>query len=538
MTTTAGYILNELKLLEMQHLFCLPGLQNDPFFDHLYAQRDWLTAIHTRHEQGAAYMALGASLATGKPQAYCVVPGPGFLNTTAALATAYGLNAPVLAIAGEIPSGLIGKESGFLHEIPDQSAVMQSLTKWQTRIDRGADTATNVSRVVAELTSGRPRPVGLQVPMDVWGQDANATLSGTLPDASATVIDENAIERALELLQQAEHPLIVVGSGAQGASAPIRDIAERLQAPVASMRTGHGVVDGRSYLSASGPLAHDLWRDADVVLAIGTRLQMQQSWGTDEKLKIIHINIDPDDACRHREPEIAIVTDAAVACAAMQSQLALRNATRPSREDELSQRKAQVTKRFAGLRPQLDFLEVIRSTLPEDGIFVDELTQVGYVSRFAFPSYAPRTFLSTGYQGTLGWGFPAALGAKVVQPAKPVVSISGDGGFMFNVQELATAVHHKINTVTIVFNDSAFGNVRRIQQERLGGQVIGSDLHNPSFARLATEFGALGLDADSPDSLRQALRTGLEADRPTVIDVKVGEMPSPWEFIMLPKIRG
>jgi acetolactate synthase-1/2/3 large subunit len=192
--------------------------------------------------------------------------------------------------------------------------------------------------------------------------------------------------------------------------------------------------------------------------------------------------------------------------------------------------KAEIEGRMAYLEPQVSYLKLLREELPEDGIFVSELTQVGYVSRSALPVYEPHTYLSLGYQGTLGGGFAIALGAKVAQPNKPVLSIAGDGGFMFTMPELATAVQHQISTVTIIFNDGAYGNVQRMQRQNYGGKVIATDLNNPDFVKLAESFGAQGLRAESYDDLRRAIRRGFETHGPTLIDVPVGVMPDPWDI--------
>ena len=179
-------------------------------------------------------------------------------------------------------------------------------------------------------------------------------------------------------------------------------------------------------------------------------------------------------------------------------------------------------------QPQLDFIRAIRDTLPDDGIFVEEITQVGYTSRVLLPVYQPRTFIASGYQGSLGWGFPTALGAKVAFPDKAVISITGDGGFLFCANELATAVQYGINTVTVVFNDGAFGNVRRMQKELYDGRIISTDLVNPDFVALAESYGAVGVRVHSADGLRDALSDSFSADEPVIIEVPVGEMPGPW----------
>ncbi|MGB1176904.1 MAG: thiamine pyrophosphate-dependent enzyme, partial [Candidatus Puniceispirillaceae bacterium] len=202
--------------------------------------------------------------------------------------------------------------------------------------------------------------------------------------------------------------------------------------------------------------------------------------------------------------------------------------------DVKAQRETEYRRR---LGPQLAWLGAIRDALPPEGIFVDELTQTGYVSRFAFPSYAPRTFISTGYQGTLGYGLATALGVAHARRDVPVVAISGDGGALFTITELATAVHHRIPLTVIIFNDHAFGNVRRLQIDNYDSRLIASDLSSPNFAALASSFGAQGLLASTPEDLQGALDLAMAHDGPSVIEVPVGELPSPWDFVLMPKVR-
>ncbi len=538
MTKTADIILQGLKELGIAHLFCLPGVQNDDFFDALYNEQGTIRPIQVRHEQAAGYMALGAAMATGRPQAYCVVPGPGFLNTTAALSTAYAVNAPVLALIGQIPTPAIDKDYGLLHEIPNQDGILASLTKAATRILDAGEAHDKVHAVLSALINGRPRPVGIECPMNVWGAEVDSEQTLAPLVAQPVAPDLALIEQAAALLDQSTQPLIIVGGGAQHASAEITQLAEMLQAPVSAFRTGHGVLDSRHYLSVTSPLGNELWKDCDVVLAIGTRLQMQQmAWGTDDQLKIIHIDIDEAALGRHTDPAIGILADARLASEALLEALSANNRSRPNRQAEMAERKTQMAERLAHLEPQLSFLGAIRNALPEDGIFVEDLTQVGYVSRFAFPVYQPRTFLTSGYQGTLGWGYASALGAKVACPDRAVVSIAGDGGFMFNAQELASAVRHNIAVVVVVFSDGAFGNVARIQQENYDGRTIASDLKNPSFSALAESFGVMALEAGGPDELETTIKDALDANVPALIEVPCGEMPSPWDMVLLPKVR-
>jgi acetolactate synthase-1/2/3 large subunit len=218
--------------------------------------------------------------------------------------------------------------------------------------------------------------------------------------------------------------------------------------------------------------------------------------------------------------------------------LAKVNPRRAARREEMLERQARMRARLAKLAPQLAFLEAIRAELQEDGIFVDEVTQLGFAARLAFPVHRPRTFLSPGYQDNLGWGYATALGAQHARPDVPVVSINGDGGFLYTANELATAMRHRIPLTAIIFADGAFGNVRRIQEEQFGNRLIASDLANPDFVKFAESFGAAGRRARDPEQLRTALRESFTAREPTVIEVPVGAMPSPWEFILMPPVRG
>jgi acetolactate synthase-1/2/3 large subunit len=482
-------------------------------------------------------MAVGAAMATGKPAAYAVVPGPGFLNTTAALATAYGTNAPVLAVIGQIPLASLGRGLGLLHEIPDQLGIMRTLTKWAQRIHGVAEAPATVAEAFRQLRSGRPRPVGLECSMDVWAQQAPAVLQG--PTAGTPVpVDDEAVERAAKLLGAAKRPLIVVGGGALDAAEHVAAVAEMLQAPVTAHRMGRGILDARHALSVGVTEANRLWATADVVLAVGTRLQTQQmAWGMDDELKIVRVDIDPEEHGRIRRPDVGIVGEAASVMARLREVLPKHNGRRESRSDEVRALRAEAAAKHANLAPQLAYIDALRAELPENGIYVEELTQIGYVSRLAFPTYKPRTYISTGYQGTLGWGVAAAIGVKAARPDVPVLSVCGDGGFMFNVQELATAVRHRIGVVVVVFNDGAFGNVMRIQKQSYGNRTIAVDLANPDFVRLAESFGMTGLRAKSPEELRGALRKAFASGDPVLIEVPVGEMPDPWPHLMLPRVR-
>jgi acetolactate synthase-1/2/3 large subunit len=537
--TTAEATVASLIAHGIKTIYALPGVHNDHLFDALFKASDRIGVVHTRHEQGSAYMALGAALATGRPSAYAVVPGPGLLNTGAALITAYAMNAPVLALIGQIPDADIGRGLGHLHEIRDQAGIIARLVDFSARIRAPAEASGLVAKAFAAMASGRRGPAALECAIDMWGRSGAGPLQPPLP-AAEPAIDEDAVRAAVKLLGAAKHPMIICGGGAQGAAAEATALSAMLQAPVLGYRRGRGVLDSRDPLSVTLPLGRDLWAEADVVLGVGARLLYQfQQWGIDDDIAVIRIDSDPEEPARLHPPAVALIGDAAPILRRLIEVLPAHNTRRPSRKEEMLERHAHWDKRLAKLAPQRAFLDAIRAELPEEGIFVDEVTQIGFAARLAFPVYRPRTFLSPGYQDNLGWGFATALGGQHARSDVPVLAIAGDGGFMFTANEMATAVRHRIPLVTVLFNDGAFGNVRRIQAEQYGNRLIACDLANPDFVRFAESFGAAAERAKDPTALRAALRRGFaRRDGPTLIEVPVGPMPSPWEFIHMPKVRG
>ena len=507
-------------------LFGLPGVQNDWLYNALYDARGKIRVIHTRHEQGAAYMALGYAMATGEPMVFNVVPGPGVLNASAGLATAYGLNAKVFCLTGQIPSYEIGRGRGLLHEIPHQQEVLRGLTKWTDIVLHPADAGRKVAQAFYEMNSGRPRPVALEVPMDILAMKSEVPDAAPLPIFTPPV-DAGAVEDAGRLLGESKRPMIFVGGGAQDVSPEVTRLANLLQAPVVAHRTGHGILDSRHYLSLSTPAAHEYYKTTDLALLIGANMRIPlQRWGTDADMKIIRLDVDYDAMHRIQRPDLPIVARAEDALPLLLNATEKHNRKRESREAEMRELRAKWAQTIAWLEPQNTYLKIIREELGEEGIFIDELTQVGYAARINMPVYKPRSFISTGYQGTLGYGFPTGLGVKVAKPNLPALAIAGDGGFLFTLQSLAAAVQHKIGLVTIIFNNNAYGNVRTMQIRDYDERVIATDLVNPDFVKLGQAFGANAFRADDNGQLRQAIRRGFASDLPTIIEVPIGETPS------------
>lgn len=525
-------------------VFGLPGAQMYPFFDALQQRTDDVRTIGARHEQGSAYMAFGYARSTGKPGICSVVPGPGLLNATAALATAMGACAPVLCVTGQVPSQFIGRGRGHLHELTDQLATIRGLVKWAARIERAADAPAIVNEAFRQMLSGRPGAVCIEMAWDRMAQQEPVNLLPPAVIEPAHPASASSLEAAAAILAQAKYPMIFTGSGAQHASTEVMALAVSLDAPVTAFRGGRGVVSNDLPLGITCAEAMTLWPRCDALIGIGTRLELPyMRWTGMMSLidkptappHLIRIDIDPAEMTR-LIPHSAILADAAQGAAALREAITHQPEARLDRSEWLSHIAAArlaTTKAIQKIQPQMSYLDVIRDVLPRDGILVEELCQAGFTSAYGYPVYQPRSYVSCGYQGTLGFGFPTALGVKAAHPDRPVVSITGDGGFMFAVQEMASAIQHDIALVTILFNNNSYGNVLRDQRERFGNRIIGAVLHNPDFQLLAQSFGMNCAQVKSPEALRSALTSAIATNKPTLIEVVVpqGTEASPWEFI-------
>ena len=552
-TVTGGMaIVEALAANGVEVVFGLPGAQLYPLFDALQQKSDTIRTIGARHEQACGYMAFGYARSTGRPGVYAVVPGPGVLNTAAALCTAYGCCAPVLCITGQVPSAFLERGRGHLHELPDQLGTLRTLVKWAARIERPADAPAIVNEAFRQMLSGRPGPVAIEMAWDTMAS------SGVVEPLGAAAIPEPPapspleVEAAAKLLAGARRPMIMTGSGAQHASEAVRALAEELDAPVAAFRGGRGIVAEDHALGISSYAAYRLWPETDALVAIGTRAEMPyMRWTGMMSLverppappHLIRIDIDPAEM-RRLVPHAGIVADADAGTRALLAEVrrvrgrkAQGGAAGAKGQSEARSRiaavKAEARAAIETVQPQLAYLDVIREVLPREAIFVTELSQVGFTSYFGYPVYGPRTYVTEGYQGTLGYGFPSALGVKVAHPDKPVVSVTGDGGFLFGVQELSTAAQYGIALITLVFNNSAYGNVLRDQKTRYGNRVIGAALDNPDFLLLAKSFGIEAHRVASPTALAPVLRKAIRAKGPVLIEIEVaqGEEASPWAFI-------
>jgi acetolactate synthase-1/2/3 large subunit len=535
MNMTGGEALaRQLALEGVTEVFGVPGVQLDFAVDGLRQLGNRMRFLVPRHEQTAAYMADGYARTTGKFGTCMIVPGPGLLNAAAGLATAYACNSPVLCIAGNIHSSAIGKGYGLLHEIKNQTGVLASVTKWTGAAKSAQDVPGVIREAVRQLRTGRPQPVGVEIPFDVLSGRCDIDLS-PVPEGEEYRTRPNpaAIERAAAILDQSRAPVVYVGGGAlaAGASAALQAFAERLNAPVVMSENGRGALSDRHPLALNAVAGRAVFPNADVAVIVGSRFADsnvgEPSWPT-AGLRYIYINVDETAWMSPRDAEVGIKADAVLALEALTAAVGAR----PKGDADLDRVRAWAQAQVDAVEPLASWVRHLRAGIPDDGILVNELTQVGYFARANYPVYLPGTFITPGYQGTLGYGFPTALGAAIGNPDRPVVSINGDGGFGWAMQELSTARKYNLKLAVVVFVDGHFGNVRSMMTEKFG-TAFGSELANPRFDRLADAFEVGYAKAGSPAELETILHRHVRGDAPLLIEAPVGKLPSPWHLMRL-----
>lgn len=515
-------------------IFGLPGVQLYQLLDGL-AKEPGIRFINTRHEQATTYMADGYSRAGGDIGTALVVPGPGLQNASAGIGTAYAASSPILVVSGQIERDHIGKEGGKLHEIKDLSSTISSVTKHNELILDPKRIPQALHKAFAELNTGRPRPVEIEIPPETLAEVSDINLLEpaihTRPGAS-----KSDLVKCVELIMDSKKPIIWAGGGviSSNASTELTALAEYIQSPVICTAEGKGSISDRNPLSiGSYRFKNDTFFEKnmpeyDLVIAIGSRIQYPEYL---QGRKVLQIDIDQEELGRNYKNTEGIVGDAKKTISGILEMLKKQSEPRDDNTASIKSLKQDRYNPSTILEPQESYVKAIRSAMPDDGILISGMNQIGYYSRNKYDVYNPRTYITSSYYGNLGYAYPTALGAKVAQPDKAVVAISGDGGFMFNVQELSTAVRHKINAVAVVFNDNAYGNVKRDQINLFDGREYGADVTNPDFMKLADAFGVHGMRVESgdPQKLEKCLKSALDLDTPVLIEVPVSEMPNPFD---------
>jgi acetolactate synthase-1/2/3 large subunit len=517
-------------------IFGLPGVQIMDAVDAIYRDNS-IRWISTRHEQTAAYMAYGYARTTDKIGVAMVLPGPGALNTTAAIGTAYTASTPVLLISGQIESYHLGLHRGVLHELDEQIEIFGYLTKWCGRASKVEEIPEVLKEALKQLKTGRPRPVEIEVPFDLWSKKAEMSpviVEKGVPEQP----DPNDIKNAADILSSAKRPLILAGGGAAKSDvvAEITQLAERLKAPVVMTTEGQGAIHCENPW-CGGNFA--LWTNpaftrADVILVVGSRLRA--SGNTKLELrpdqKIVQIDLDREELGRNQRIETGIAADARAALTALLGEL---NSVQASQwqTSEVAEIRAEMKARMEKAAPvQMAIIRAIHEALPDESIIVPDITNVGYWCDIAYPINTPRSHVDSSYFATLGFAFPTALGVKTGNPDKPVIALCGDGGFPYAAMELATAVQEGISVITLLFSDSAYGTVTGIQRRQFGGRFIGNELHNPDYVKFTESFGAIGIKLSHHNDLGSTLRSVLKTDRPVVIEVPVPLMETPWDTLL------
>lgn len=509
-------LIHALKQEGIRTVFGIPGLGQYEAVDALYLTPE-IRYIAVRNEQATTYMADGYARASGEIAAALVVPGPGALNATAGMATAYAVSSPVLVL-----TGTDHQREG--HDDEREPPLLHSLTKWAGRAQSVEEVPALVHTAMQELRRGRRRPVALEVPHAVLA----ARGAVTFPPAAAIQRpgpDAAALDEALARMAQAQHPLIWAGGGVHTADAAhlVTRLAEAWSAPVVTSRGGKGAISDRHPLSLGyaelrfDPLRRYL-EACDLILAVGTSAPLDRL-----PARILRVDIDPAQI-QPRPEELGLVGDAQRILADLLAQADRFRRPHPGLHDEIAAINQARFDPAQQLQPQWDFMTAIRRTLPDDALVAFDMTQMGYYSRSYYPVYAPRAYLHCSRLWTLGAALPLALGAKVAQPERTVVAVMGDGGFLYNAQELATAVQYSIPVVVLLFNDNAYGNVLRAQQEEFDGHVLGTQLHNPDFVQLGQSYGVRAQRAHNAAELQSALGQAIGCNEPTLIEIPVGPM--------------
>ncbi len=521
-------------------VFGIPGIQLDPLYDGFYNRSNQIRVVHTRHEQGSAFMAMGYAQSSERTGVFAVVPGPGLLNGMAAVSTAVAANTPVLGITGQIPSYQIGLNYGIAHELRDQLSVSDGVVYWNRRAEHPTEVPALLQDGFKFMHSGRKQPAIFEMAPDLFAARAPVDPLPPLTPVAGAEPDEDKVRRAAARLSKAKCPAIFVGGGAYGAETEVRALAERLNAPVIESVNGRGVIPSDHPLFYNILAGQAIWDEADVVVVIGSRfIATALAWGRESEVDLIRIDVDPTQIGKPREAWVALLTSAKQGVGALLDELGAGPA--PKREVFLSQchqagEDIRLAMEALGNLPELS--DALRRAMPTDAYLFADVTQLGYYTRHAWPVYEPKTILGPSYQATLGYAYPAALGAKLAHPDKKVVALAGDGGFMFTMQELATAAQHGIAVVVIALDNKSYGNVKTIQDERFGGRNIAVELHNPDFVAMARSFGMAAEEARTGAELESVLTRFLAAEEPALISIPMGEVPSIWSLVKRPPSQG
>ncbi len=526
-TVTCGVALMRLlNAYGVDTVFGMPGVHTLELYRDLAAIG--IRHIGVRHEQGAGFMADGYARVSGRPGVCLLISGPGVTNAATPMGQAYSDSVPMLVVSSVAERRDLGMGRGRLHEISAQDAVTAPLTAFSAVVLDPEDVPELVARAFAVFTSQRPRPVHISIPLDVIAAPASFAPTPRRM-AAAPAPDAESVRRAAELLVKAKRPVIVVGGGAARHGELIRRLAEKLGAAVVPTIAAKGVVPDGHPLVLESTLEREPTQAfvaaADVVLVVGSELAETDLWASEGKLrlggKMIRVDIDPAVLVRDYAPEVAIRGDAGATLAALARLIEPSNAAGPgiAASDVARARAAARADLTALERKHLRVLGALREALPPDGFVMTDMSQIVYTGYGFFPCVRPQSYMFPVGYGTLGFALPAAIGAKFAQPERPAVALAGDGGLLFTVQELATAVEHKLPLAVVLWNNDALAQIRDGFVKR-GIAPVSTSPHNPDFLMLARAFGCRAVRAESLDHFKGELAAAFAAAGPTLIEVR------------------
>ncbi|MBM3600559.1 MAG: 5-guanidino-2-oxopentanoate decarboxylase [Alphaproteobacteria bacterium] len=519
-----------IRLMEahgVDTVFGIPGVHTLELYRGL--ANSPIRHVTPRHEQGAAFMADGYARMSGRPGVCLLTTGPGVTNAATAIAEAYSDSVPMLIISSVNARDDLGQGRGRLHELSNQQAAMAPLCGFSQTVLTPDALPLAVARAFALFRGARPRPVHLEIPLDVLAMPFDVPIAATMAPALSAP-DAAAIERAAELLTNAKRPVILAGGGAIGAGAALTALAERVGATVIVTVAAKGTVPDMHALCLganlpAAPVRREL-AAADVVLAIGTEIAETDHW--QGRLigipgRIIRVDIDAQSLTRDYPPTVAILADAAHVARDLLAALGTRSvsdAVRQAAAARLAGVRKQVMAELTPLeRRHMKLLDALRAALPPTSAVAADMTQLAYTANQHFQTSQPRSyFYPTGY-GTLGYGLPAGIGAKLADPSRPVVVLVGDGGLQFTVAELASAAELGLGLPIVLWHNDGYGQIRDGMVQR-GMPEIGVNIRNPDFAALARAYGCHARRPDSLAQFQSDVTAALAADVPTVIEVR------------------
>ncbi|NQW19512.1 MAG: thiamine pyrophosphate-binding protein [Chloroflexi bacterium] len=515
-------------------VFGLPGVQ---MYGIVAALRDEpsIKFVVTRNETATTYMADGYARTTGKPGVAMVVPGPGIYNAGGGLSTAFSRSSPVVLIAGQIPRSTIGKNFGGLHEVNDQKEITHPITKWQKLVLRPSEIPKNIHEAFRQAKSDRPSPVHFELPPETMVEREEVDLLEPAKIVRKVPVN-SVVEQAVKEIIAARKPVIYAGGGVarSDAEAELVAFAEAHQIAVLTSAGGKGTMSERHALALGGSLGptgqlKDYIEDADLVIGIGTRFSMRNQAA--ESARLIHIDADPAMIGHVHQNSLGLIGDVKATLPLLSAAITAAGGGKwRSPAIEISQIQKNLANSEEELnQPQEDYIRALQEGAPSDAIMIFGMTQLGYYSRPRWITENPKSYIDSGYSGNLGFAFPTALGAKVGNPDKPVICVSGDGGFMYNSSEISTAVKYGINLVTVIYNDGHYGNVARDLDDDFGG-TYETDFVNPDFVKLAEAYGAVGLRAKDPDDVKNVIPKALAMNKPVFIDVPVSRVSRPKQW--------